>query len=301
MPDLKSLLHWAVGFYVLAVILVQVGSAFLRRRGERRLEEERRKAGLDQTILADHALTLETVRHRSWQDAIVLLISIVGLPPLLVWLFSLTGDTNAVEGLSIAFLTLIIWIILSTTDLAKAFLGGIAFRAFIGFRRPFQVGDRVTLMGHSGKVVEIGPFHVRMVTPDDDLVSIPSAALWSQPLVSANAGDRASLCVMEFHLAPFVTKDQRQAVEDRIWDAIQCSLYWAFDKPVNIFVEQRNDEIVLIAKAYVASTYNEFLFRSDVTQAFLDFADEERIPLASSGWRRWMREPDETQESAPDR
>jgi small-conductance mechanosensitive channel len=189
------------------------------------------------------------------------------------------------EGLAVVFLGLSIWALVSATDVARAFLGGIAFRAFVGLRQSFQVGDRVTLLGHAGKVEEIGPFFVRLNTVDDNQVSIPTAALWSAPLVSANAGDRASLCVMTFHLAPFVGSAKRKKTEDAIWDAIQRSVYWDFDKPMQIYVEQRKDEIMLTAKAYVASTYNEQLFKSDVYQEFLDFADREAVPLASAEWR----------------
>jgi hypothetical protein len=55
---------------------------------------------------------------------------------------------------------------------------------------------------------------------------------------------------------------------------------------MQIYVEQCKDEIVLTAKAYVALTYNEPIFKSDVYQAFLDFADLESIPLDSTEWRR---------------
>jgi hypothetical protein len=51
-------------------------------------------------------------------------------------------------------------------------------------------------------------------------------------------------------------------------------------------LEQRKDEILLTARAYVASTYNEPLLKSDVYQAFLDFADKKSVPLASTEWRR---------------
>ena len=138
----------------------------------------------------------------------------------------------------------------------------------------------MTLLGHAGKVEDIGPFFVRLKTADDEEVRIPTAALWNAPLISANAGKRASLCVMTFHLAPCVGAEKRKKAENAIWDAIQRSVYWDFDNPMQIYVEQRKDEIVLTAKAYVASTYNEPLFKSDVYQAFLDFTDSESVPLA---------------------
>jgi len=165
----------------------------------------------------------------------------------------------------------------------------VAFRAYASIRCPFQVGDRVTIGGQSGKVEFIGPFFVTLVTVDDDLVNVPTASLWSQTLISANAGDKSSLAVMSFHLAPFVRADLRRKTEQNIWDAIQKSMYWDHEKPMQIYLEQNKDEIVLTAKAYVASTYNEALFKSDVYQSFLDFVDHEKIPLASTEWHRELK------------
>jgi hypothetical protein len=94
-----------------------------------------------------------------------------------------------------------------------------------------------------------------------------------------------------------VSAAQRRRAEDAIWDAIQRSVYWDFDKPMQIFLTQKREEILLTAKAYAASTYNEPLFKSDVYQAFLDFADKEGVPLASTEWRREVQ-PKEPRTSA---
>lgn len=153
-----------------------------------------------------------------------------------------------------------------------------------GHLNPLQIGDRVTLKGHSGKVIRIGTFFVTLQTLDDDLVSIPTRELWSEVLVSANAGARSSLCVMPFYLAPFVSKPQRQRAEDTIWDSMQASPYCETARPMQIYLSQTPDAICLTAKAYVTSTYDEPLFKSDVTRAFLDLASSKGIPLASSQW-----------------
>lgn len=280
-PAFENLATWPVGIYLAGVVLAQIALSYWRRWQEQGVANQRREAGLDDQILVDHAVQLKTLQRHSAIDAVVLLASLVLLPIFLAQVFN-----EAKEGLGMTFFALVIWTLVSATDVAKAFLGGVAFRAFVGFRRPFQVGDRVTLNGYSGKVQEIGPFFVRLVTLDDDLVSIPTSSLWSAPIVSANAGDRASLCVMTFHLAPFVTAEKRKYTEDAIWDAIQRSVYWDFDKPMQIYLEQHADEILLTARAYVASTYNEALLKSDVYQRFLDYVDEAQVPLASAEWRR---------------
>lgn len=281
MPSVEDLLAWPVVVYLAVVIFAQIALAMYRRSVANATSERRRRSGLDDNILVDHAVTLDTIRRWSLIDATVLLTTVFVVP---IALAVLSPENGAALGAT--FLALFIWALISATDVAKSFLGGLAFRAYIGLRRPFQIGDRVTLMGHSGKVVAIDAFYVRLVSADDDQVHIPTATLWGTPLVSANAGDRASLVVMTFHLAPFVTLKKRNETEDAIWESIQRSVYWDFDKPMQILVEQRRDEILLTAKAYVALTYNEPLFRSDVYRGFLDFVAAQNVPLASTEWRR---------------
>jgi hypothetical protein len=89
----------------------------------------------------------------------------------------------------------------------------------------------------------------------------------------------------DFYLAPFVSAGQRQLVEDTIWEAIQASSYFEPAKPVQRYLAQNPDSIQLTAKAYVASTYNDPLFKSDVTRLVLDFTSKKGIALASSAWR----------------
>jgi small-conductance mechanosensitive channel len=288
LPGPEQLLNWPVGFYIGGVVLGQVVLILVRRMKQKRLKDRRREVHLNDDVLVDHSLKLKTIRRQGMTDASVLLVTLVFLPIVLASIYK-----EQAVALGLTFFVLLAWVLVTATDVAKAFLGGVAFRAFVGVRRPFQVGDRVTLSGYSGKVEEIGPFFIRMTTLDDDLVSIPTASLWNTPIVSANAGDKASLCVMTFHLAPFIKAEARKAAEQAIWDAIQRSVYWDFEKPMQIYLEQRKDEILLTARAYVASTYNEPLFKSDVCQAFLDFADKESLPLASLEWRRPVK-PEKT-------
>lgn len=274
LPELDQLLTWPVALYLCSVVIAQIALALFRKHKQQRIEEKRTAAGLDEKILVDHALRLKTLQQQSITEVIVLLISIFVFPLLLLLIPGVSAD-----GLGAAFVGLLLWALLSATDMAKAFLGGIAYKAIIAFKNPFQVGDRVTLLGQSGKIVEIGYLLIKLRTSDDELISIPTAALWGQPVLSANAGGRASQCRMDFYLSTQISAELRKKAEDAIWDAIQRSVYWDFDQPMQIYVAQQRDAIVLTAKAYVASTYNEPLFRSEVYRAFLDFVDAESIPL----------------------
>ncbi len=273
--EMKDLLSVPVLIYLLIIFTGQIMLFVYRKKCSEITAAQRKKAGLGDKVLVDHAVRLDDLKSDARWDAVVLLGTVLVAPIVLVLIFS-----NESKELGLVFLALIAWVLFSATDVVRGFLGGIAYRALVAFNQPFQVGDRVTLSGYSGKVVDIGIFFLSINTVDDDLVSIPTASLWGQPAVSANAGDRASLCKMTFHLSPKVTATQRKQTEDAIWDAIQKSVYWDFNKPLQMVVEQQKGEIVLTARSYVASTYNEPLFRSDVYQAFLDFADEQQVPLS---------------------
>ena len=60
---------------------------------------------------------------------------------------------------------------------------------------------------------------------------------------------------------------------------------------MQIYLSQSESSIVLTAKAYVALTYHEPLFVSDITRAFLLFAENNTIPLASKAWKVDVKNP----------
>ena len=291
LPDFTNLF---VVVYLLIIAGAQIGLAFWRRHERKRKKARRRAAGLPDDVILNTKTRLKTIRRESSVEAAVLAFTVI-VVPFLLWLAA-APYPEVRDGLGVVFLVVLFWVLFTGSDVGKAFLGGLSFRTLLAFNPPFQVGDRVTLNGHAGKVTDIGLFHVRLVTPDDDLVSIPTGSLWGETLVSANAGDGASLCVMPFHLAPFATKAQRQEAEDALWDAIQASTFFDFTKPMQIYVDQTDTAIGLTAKAYVANTYNEPLFKSDVARTFLDWVADNSVPLASTEPQEAPREHRPTHE-----
>ncbi|MDJ0729675.1 MAG: mechanosensitive ion channel [Crocosphaera sp.] len=271
---------------ILIYIAIVIGSQILYGIWDywkqRNIQQRRRHQGLSEEVLINQTERLASRRFSALLQSGLLLASIFLTPFVLVWITPLDQDKN---GLAIAFLVLFGWILFNGTDVIKAFLTGLAFKTIAAFKQPFQVGDWVSLKGISGKVVRFNTFFVVLQTVNDDQISIPTHTLWNEVLISANGGDRSSLCVMNFYLGCFVNAQQRQKAEDAIWNAIQASVYYEPSKPMQIYLSQTSEAIQLTAKAYVASTYNEPLFVSDVTRAFLDFVSQEKIPLAPSSWK----------------
>jgi small-conductance mechanosensitive channel len=285
MSDLAEMLFTP---YVLAYIAIIIGVqlayclyCYLRGGSIRR---RRHEVGLPDDVMMGHADSLSTRRAQALFASGLLLLTLFTVPVLIIALaeyFCWPVNSKDKNGLLGVFLALLAWLAFTGTDVAKSTLGGLAFRTLAAFKHPFQVGDRVTIKGVSGKVVGFDSFFVQLDTVNDDRISIPTNTLWTEVLNSANAGDRSSLCVMQFYLSPQVSQIKRQEAEDAIWDAIQSSVFYEPAKPMQIYLSQNAYSIQLTAKAYVASTYNEALFTSDVTQAFLDYSAKHGIQLAS--------------------
>ncbi len=287
--------------YLAIVVGGQLGYGLWRRQKQKAVAARRRRQGLPDNMIVNTAETLTEYKRGALLDSTILMLTVIIVPFILIAIAPGAEPTAGQEGaaspeqngIAIVFVALLLWIFLNGTDVAKAFLGGLAFRTVLAFKKPtpFQLGDRVTLKGIGGKVIGFDSFFVTLQTPNDDQISIPTRSLWGDVLNSANAGERSSLCVMNFYLAPFVTAAQRQVAEDTIWEAIQASPYYTPSKPMQIYFAQNPDAIQLTAKAYVASTYREPLFTSDVTRAFLDVAAKQGIALASSAWKISIEPP----------
>lgn len=279
---LESLINKYVLAYLALVVGGQVLVALVARSRRSTVRKRRLEQGLDEAVLIDHTEKLSEMRREAITPALALAATVFLGPFVVVGLARLLGgqlSSEEWEGLILVLLGLVLWILWSGTDVAKAFLSGLAFKTLVAVKCPLQVGDRLTVHGHTGKVTGIGIFYVTLRLGGGDLVSIPTQGLWSEVLISKNAGQRSSLCVMTYFLSPRVTQSQRQAAEDAVWEAMQASPYVDPSRPMRVYISQHARSIVLTAKAFVALTYNQALFESDVARAFLDRCAAEGIPL----------------------
>lgn len=132
---------------------------------------------------------------------------------------------------------------------------------------PFQVGDRVAFGGYYGEVTEIGLRSVRLVTLDDNLVTIPNNAFLSESVASANAGELDCMVVIPFYIAAGEDFDLASRL---IAEATATSGFVYLNKPLVVLV---SDEFlgerfvtVIRVKAYVLDARYEKSFASDVTR-----------------------------------
>lgn len=165
-------------------------------------------------------------------------------------------------------------------DVAASFMAGLA----ILFTKPFQVGDRIAFGGFYGEVKEIGLRTVRLVTLDDNLVSIPTNKFLTDPVASANAGELDCMVVMNFYVSSMADHKRAREIVD---EAVLASKYLYLGKPMTTLLTNRLTEqgqllVEIIAKAYVYDTRQEKAFASDVTDRVLGaFRNEKLLPQDS--------------------
>ena len=134
-------------------------------------------------------------------------------------------------------------------DVMASFLAGIS----ILLGKPFQVGDRITFRNYYGEVKEIGLRSVRVVTLDDNLVTVPSNAFLTEAVANANAGSLDCMVVVDFYIT---TGADHSRAREILHDAVVSSKYIYLGKPYTVLVSTRVSVqgvayVVLSAKAYV--------------------------------------------------
>ncbi len=166
------------------------------------------------------------------------------------------------QGILAASAALGVAVGIAAQDLLKNVLGGL----IVVFDQPFQVGDKIRVGASYGEVVSIGLRSTRVVTADDDLVSIPNSQVVGEQVLNSNAGQLNCQVVTDLHLPGRV--DERRAKEIA-FEAAVTSQYVFLGKPIVVLVQDdfRTTFVTRIrVRAYVLDPRFEFLFQSDVTE-----------------------------------
>jgi small-conductance mechanosensitive channel len=165
-------------------------------------------------------------------------------------------------------------------DVAASFLAGISILT----NKPFQVGDRIAFGEYYGEVKEIGLRTVRLVTLDDNLVTIPSNKFLTQPVASANAGKLDCMVVTKFFVSPQADHSRAKAI---VRDAILASKFLYLGKPFTVLTSLTSTPmghvmVELTGKAYVYDTRHEKAFASDITERVLDAFKSQNIEIPAA-------------------
>ena len=205
-------------------------------------------------------------RFRGWRiplkqgSAVLRFFIIVGTAILVVTaIIQFTNETMLAIGGSIA-----VAVGFAVKDLLASLLAGL----IVLFDRPFQVGDRVRVGEWYGEVTDIGLRTTRIVTLDDNRVSIPNNLFLNEMVASANGGALDQMCVFRFLIG---TNQDYETAKRIVYEATVASRFAYLRKPVLVNLKEAPVEgmdaviaIHLTIKAYVMDGRFEIAFATDV-------------------------------------
>jgi small-conductance mechanosensitive channel len=126
----------------------------------------------------------------------------------------------------------------------------------------------VTVQGTYGEVVEMGLLSVRLVTLDDNLVSVPNNRFLSEKVSSANSGALAQMCVFHFYIG---CNEDFGAARRVVYEAAASSRYVYLNQPIGVVIREapvpdgaERFAIRLSVKAYVLDGRYETAFGTDI-------------------------------------
>lgn len=234
-------IFWTLAAFLLAFLIIKYITRFMEAFAERwtlgRLAIKR---------------LVPIVRVVWWMLAVYVIITAILAPPIPT-LIALT--TSAGIGIGLA-----------SQDVLKNIFGGI----MILIDRPFQVGDKIETGKYYGEVKQIGLRSVRIVTPDDSLVTIPNGELMNTAVSNANSGESNCQVVAEFFLPPDIDMERARKIAYR---AAAVSRYVYLNKPIAVLFKNEIYEmrpmLKMRLKAYVLDIRYEFPFASEMTETVM--------------------------------
>ena len=166
------------------------------------------------------------------------------------------------QGLLAASAALGVALGFAAQDLLKNVFGGL----IVVFDQPFQVGDKISVGGTYGEVVSIGLRSTRIVTADDNLVTVPNSQVVQEQVANANAGQLNCQVVTDVYLPGKVDEYKAREIA---FDAAVTSQYVFLEKPIQVFVSDqfRTTFVTRVrVRAYVLDPRFEFLLQSAITE-----------------------------------
>lgn len=228
---------FAIIVVVIGLVAMSLASRFLDDLGER---------------FTDRRLLFKKAKALARFSLYLVLALIVGSSVLVLESSALVALAGTI-GLAVGF---------AFKDLVASLMAGV----ILLIDEPFQVGDRISFGGYYGEVSEVGLRSVRLVTLDDNLVTIPNSQFLTESVASANAGALDCMVVMEFYIA---AAEDFLVARRLVAEATATSRYVYLDKPIVTHVKDKflgeRFVTVLTVKAYVFDARYETAFSTDVT------------------------------------
>jgi small-conductance mechanosensitive channel len=236
-----SKVFWSIIIFIVALILIKYATRLLETLAER---------------WPRFRLTIKSIipiiRIFGWTTVLYFIIAGILAPPIETII-----AVTASAGIAVGF---------ASQDILKNIFGGI----MILFDRPFQVGDKIQIGQYYGEVQSIGLRTVRIITPDDSLVSVPNSEIVNQSVSNANSGESNCQVVAEFYLPPDIDLSLTKLIAYR---AAAVSRYVYLNKPISVIlkneIHQGRSLLKMRVKAYVFDIRFEFPFMSEMTETII--------------------------------
>lgn len=157
-------------------------------------------------------------------------------------------------------------------DLFAGVVGGLV----ILLERPYRVGDKIEIEDRYGEVTDVGLRATRLVTPDDDMVSVPNYVFFTESVANANDGNPEMMVVMEFYVAADAPHERAMTI---VTEAVITSryIYVTDDCSYTVSMRDRPYYGLIRVRAYVNDHRHERALISDVTERVLTTFAEEGI------------------------
>ena len=148
---------------------------------------------------------------------------------------------------------------------------GFAFKDYVSsliagivaiFEKPYRPGDWVSIDGDYGEVQSVGMRALRLVTPADDVITVPHSRLWQDNISNSNDGTRTLMCIADFYLHP---DHDAARVRAALQDVALTSAFLEYDKPVVVMLSETPYGTHYKLKAYPFDMRDQFAFISDLT------------------------------------
>jgi small-conductance mechanosensitive channel len=126
----------------------------------------------------------------------------------------------------------------------------------------YQPGDWIEIDGVYGEVKSIGARAVRLVTADDNEVTVPHYQFWSKKISNATSGGHGVLCVADFYLHP--DHDGGEVLR-RLQEIGVTNVGRRPESKVSVVAAENPWGTHYKLKAYVKDSREQFAFITDLT------------------------------------
>ena len=150
--------------------------------------------------------------------------------------------------------------VISAKDILQSIIAGVVLL----MDKPFQVGDRITFQNDYGEVISIGLRSVKIITLDDNIVTIPNHRFIAETVSSSSGGHVEMMVNIETNVS---SSSDLEKVKNILEKIASHSPYVKKNKPILVVARETSSSngatIVLKTKCILKDDRTEQAFQSD--------------------------------------